>query len=129
MVPLPALWLLAEPLAVCRLDPQAPLPPEPAPGVFYSVTRTPAELSIICPATAAPAEGQCESGWRAFKLEGPLDFSMVGILAGLAAPLAQAQIPLLAVGTYLTDYLLVKEIHLEAAVAALTAAGYSIRRM
>jgi hypothetical protein len=69
-------------------------------------------------------EGRIEPGWRAIKVAGPLDFSLTGILATLASPLAEAGISLFAVSTYDTDYVLVREVDLGRAQAVLRAAGH-----
>lgn len=113
-------------LAVCRLEPGAPQPALP-PGAFFSVTRTSDELSIVCDEGAVPSGAQAENGWRALKVEGPLDFSLTGILAGLAGVLAVAEISIFAISTYDTDYVLVRSTSLQAAVAALRRAGYVVR--
>jgi hypothetical protein len=91
---------------------------------FGSVTHTADEISIICPAAAVPAAIQAERGWALFKVMGPLDFSEVGVLASLAAPLAEAGVPILALGTFQTDYILVKLADVSAAATALRAAGH-----
>jgi hypothetical protein len=122
------LTILDDRLAVCRLDPQAAIPAWATGKPFCSITRTGDELSIVCPERCVPAGVACEQGWRALKVAGPFDFTAVGILAALAQPLAEAGIPILAIGTYDTDYVLVKESQLERAVAALSARGHHIRR-
>jgi uncharacterized protein len=105
-----SLTLLPETLAVCRLDAADPVPGWAAGGTgFWSITRGADELSVICPESAVPPGARCERGFRAFRVEGPLPFEAVGILASLAAPLAEAGISLLAISTYDTDYLLVRE--------------------
>jgi hypothetical protein len=115
------LTILPESLAICRLDPDEALP-----GWlfwradFVSVSRTAEELSIVCSAGDVPAEVTAERDWRAFKVEGPLDFALTGILARLAAPLAEADISLFAVSTYDTDYLLVREASLGQAARVLS---------
>src|SRR5206468_8549222 len=86
---------------------------------FVSVTRTPDELSIVCPDEAVPPDVEVESGWRALKVPGPIPFDQVGVLAALATPLAAAGISTFAVSTYDTDYVLVREPDLERALAAL----------
>lgn len=86
------------------------------------MTRTPTETSIVC--EAPPVEG--EPGWRALMVEGPLDFSLTGILAGIAAPLAAAGISIFAISTFDTDYVLVKEARIDEATTVLRAAGYSV---
>ena len=107
-------------LAICRLAPEAPLPDwAVAPGPLSAVTRTAEELSIVCAAEGVPPTAQASRGWRAFKVAGPLDFALTGILARLAAPLAEAGISIFAVSTYDTDYLLVRQDNLEQAVVVL----------
>jgi hypothetical protein len=77
------------------------------------------------PTGDGPAELEVEGGWRALKVAGPLDFALTGVLASLAGPLAEAGISVFVVSTYDTDYVLIREVDLEAARAALVAAGHS----
>lgn len=116
--------LLTGRLAVCRLDPDAAMPA--AAGTFWSATRTPRELSIVCEESAAPAGAQCEAGWVAFELEGPIPFETTGVLAGLAGAIARAGISLFALSTYDTDYALVKAERAQEAARALERAGYQV---
>lgn len=109
--------------AVCRLAPDAKRPTWAA-GDFVSVTATVEELSIICPAKLVPADVRAERDWRVLKVAGPFPFDTVGVLAALAAPLAAAKVSVLAVGTFDTDYLLVKADALDAALRALAGAGH-----
>lgn len=120
------LTLLPTRLAVCRLDAQAPLPPWPR-GELVALTRTADELSIVCAEECVPPGIQIEAGWRALKVAGPLDFSLTGILAALAAPLAAAKISIFALSTYDTDYVLVKEVHLADAIRVLSQVGHRIQ--
>jgi len=114
-------------LAVCRLDASAVLPDWLADrGGFVSVTRTTEELSIICPDEFVPPGVRCERGFRLLKVEGPLPFDAIGIIARLAGVLAAAQISLIAVGTFDTDYVLIKDDRRESAIAALRAAGFEV---
>ena len=113
------LLLLPGPYAVCRLPPDAPTP-DWAYGEFVSVTRTAEELSVVCEERGVPESVQCERGWRCFKVQGPLDFSLVGVLASLLAPLAEAGIPVFTVSTYDTDYILVREGDVERAAEAMS---------
>jgi hypothetical protein len=119
--------LLPENLAVCRLPPDAPLPDWLDTAGFFSLTRTADELSLVCPQQAVPAGVLCERGWRGLKVQGPLDFALVGVLSGLTAVLARASVSIFAISTYDTDYLLVKHTDLARAVAALRAAGYTVQ--
>jgi hypothetical protein len=120
------LSLLPDPFAVCRLDAHAPIPGWAAARDFFSITRTCDELSIVCPQSDVPGEIKCERGWRCLKVEGQLDFALTGILASLAAPLADAGIGIFAISTFDTDYLLVKEKDLERAIAVLSQAGHTV---
>lgn len=120
------LTLLSQPLAVCRLPADAPLPGAPGGGAFYSVTRTAAETSIVCAPQDVPPDASCRAPWRALRLAGPLDFAEIGILAELTAVLAAARISVFALSTFDTDYLLVEERTAAAAASALRAAGHAV---
>jgi hypothetical protein len=110
--------------AVCRLDKEEPVPDWAARGNFFSITRTEEELSLLCLQAQVPPGIKTEGGWRRLKIEGPLDFSMTGVLASITAPLAREGISVLAISTYDTDYLLVKKEKMEAAVEALIKVGH-----
>jgi uncharacterized protein len=112
--------------AVCRLAADAPLPAWAAAGSFVSITRTPDELSIVCRHEDVPDGVRCEPGWRCLRVAGTLDFTLVGVLVSLLAPLADAGIPVFVVSTFDTDYLLIKEDRLDAAVAILRGAGHGV---
>jgi len=122
------LSLLADQLAVCRLEPQAAVPAWATRGPFFCIMRTADELSIVCAEGAVPPGVRSERGWRAFKLEGPFDFTQTGILASVLSPLAEAGVGVLALSTYDTDYVLIKGSQLEQAVAALEACSHSVQR-
>jgi len=122
------LTLLPDTLAICRLSPDAAIPGWAFASNFYSITRTADELSVVCHQANVPDNIQSEADWRGLKVQGPLAFSMVGVMASLTAPLAAASISIFVVSTFDTDYLLVKQAHLEPAIAALAAAGHSILR-
>ncbi|MBT5902446.1 MAG: ACT domain-containing protein [Opitutaceae bacterium] len=115
-------WL-ADELVVCRLAPTAPVPDWLPDQGFTTVTRTTEELSIVCAAAAVPAGVKAETGWAAFKVLGPLPFDAVGILRRFAEPLADVAIPIIAIGTFDTDYVLVKKAQMGAADTALAARG------
>lgn len=112
-----------EELALCRLDPEEAVPAW-ARGSFVATVRTPEELSVICAAARVPAETVASSGWKAFRVAGALDLSLTGVLAALLNPLEQAEIPIFAISSYDTDYVLVPSDRLEAAREALVAAGH-----
>ena len=120
------LSVLAEPLAIARLEPAAPVPDWAGSGELCSVTRTADELSVVCGDAAVPAGAPAQRGWRALKVHGPLDFSLTGVLAALSAPLAHASIPIFALSTYDTDYVLVRDEDLQRACEALEHAGHTV---
>jgi hypothetical protein len=111
-------------LAICRLGAREAVPAW-ASGSLLSVTRTPDELSVVCDQGVVPEGVRAERGWRALAVEGPLDFALTGVLAGLAAPLAAAGISIFAISTFDTDWLLVRDHQLAAACEALRAAGHA----
>lgn len=95
-------------------------------GEFFSVTRTPAELSAVCDVAVVPSSVKAEGPWRALAVRGPLNFNMTGVLAALTAPLASAGISIFAISTFDTDYLLVRDRELDRAVRALREAGHNV---
>jgi hypothetical protein len=119
------LRLLPEVYAICRLQADAMLPGW-ATGAFVSITRTPHELSVVCPEQCVPKDVRHEGSWRILEVEGPMDLSLVGVLASLTQTLAKANINLFALSTFDTDYLMVKVDRLEDTKDALLAAGHSI---
>ncbi|MEE4271306.1 MAG: ACT domain-containing protein [Thermoanaerobaculales bacterium] len=123
---LPALALLADELAVCRLPTDASVPNWAWFGELTSITSTDDELSLVCSAADVPPEIDHVAGWRAIKVAGPLDFDLVGILAGLSTTLADAGLSIFAISTYDTDYVLVLGSRLDEAVSALESAGYEV---
>ncbi len=120
------LRLLEGRYAVCRLAPGADVSAWARAGEFCSITRTAAELSVVCAEGAAPAGAKREGGWRVFEVEGPLGFTLTGILAAVADPLARAGVSIFAVSTFDTDYVMVKEENLEKSVRALGEAGHGV---
>ena len=119
-------FLLTGYMSICRLDATSPVPVWVIKGDFFSVTRTGDELSVVCPEEVAPDDARSEGGWRALKLEGPFEFSEVGVLASVAAPLAEAGVGIFVVSTFDTDYVLVKKEQLQPAVAALRGQGHEV---
>jgi len=120
------LTLLAPTFAVCRLAPADPVPAWAGGGQFSSVTRTTAELSVVCEEAQVPTGVRAERSWRALRVVGTLDFSLVGVVLGIAQPLADAGVAIFVISTFDTDYVLLKQESLELALAALRAAGHSI---
>ncbi len=112
--------------AISRGAPQAAIPAGAATSDFLSVTRTSEELSIVASEAMAFEGFVREPGWRCLKVAGPLTFDQVGVVASLSVPLAAAGISIVVISTFDTDYLLVKEMLLNAAMAALTEAGHPV---
>jgi len=116
-------------MAVCRLASDARIPAWALESGFFCVVRTHDELSMVCTEDACSEDrlahaATVERGWIALKLEGPFPFSMTGVLASFVQPLAEAQIPIFAISTFDTDYVLIKRENLEQAEAALRAAAH-----
>jgi hypothetical protein len=120
------LSVLPQRFAVCRLEPGDAIPNWLTEEVFCSVTRTEEELSVVLPEASTPRDWRSEKGWRCLKVRGPLDFSLTGVLASLASPLAEAGISIFAISTYDSDYILVRDQDLERAKVILSEAGHAI---
>jgi hypothetical protein len=116
-----------ETLTICRLAPDADLPSWAMAAPFWSITRTPDELSIVVAKECVPAGIRGEGTWRALKIAGPIPLSAVGILASVAEPLARAGINLFAVSTFDTDYVLVPADRVEDARLTLSGASHIVR--
>ena len=94
---------------------------------FFFLGKTDEELSLVCRTEDVPAATtERDDGWKGFRIEGMLEFSMVGILSKLSGILAENEIGLFAVSTYNTDYILVKEANFAKALEVLAAEGYTI---
>ena len=94
---------------------------------FCFTGRTEEENSLVCMTEHVPENAtERDDGWRAFRIQGILDFSLIGILARIAGLLAQNEIGIFAVSTYNTDYILTKEENYEKALEILKQAGYQI---
>ncbi len=120
--------VLAGPYAVCRLPPDAEVPAWAHAGDVSVVARTPEEVSIFVAQAAVPADVAHASGYALLGVLGPLPLSWTGILARLSRVLADADVPILAMCTYDTDYLAVPDAKLTDAVAALRADGIVVER-
>ena len=120
------LSLLSGSFGICRLEPEATIPDWANAGDFMSITRTSDELSIVCAGANVPEGVKADCGWRCFKVEGPLDLSLTGVLASLVSPLAEARINIFAISTFDTDYLLVKEEKISRATEVLIRSGHRL---
>ena len=120
------LRLLTPTFAVARLEGDELPPWFSFAAPFACAARRDDELSLVCLEDAVPGAVVAERGWRALEVEGPLDFSLTGVLSALAAPLAEDEISIFALSTYDTDVLLVRATRLDDAVASLEAEGHVI---
>jgi hypothetical protein len=121
-----SLELLPEAFAVCRLEATAPVPEWAVGASFCSITRTAAELSIVCEERLVPEAVRHDRGWRCLRLVGPFDLDLTGVLVSVLRPLADAGVSIFAVSTFDTDYVLVRSARVEQAKAALRAAGHRV---
>ena len=122
------LTLLDGTFVIHRLAPDAQIPADVLSSHFFAVTRTDDELSLMLPDSVKIASDKSDSDWACFKVEGPLEFELVGVLAGISSVLAQAEVSIFALSTFDTDYILVKREQVGAAKEALTSAGYQVRQ-
>ena len=111
--------------AIVRLAPDAPVPAWATRGEFTSITRTADELSIVCPADNLPPDVHSPHRWICLKLEGPFRFSQTGVLLSFIEPLSTNDIPIFAISTYDTDYVLIPEEHARA-LDVLREAGHDL---
>lgn len=116
------LTLLPSHFAIWKLPATAPLPQV----AFFAAVRTHEELSLVTEEALAPSGVPCERGWRALQVVGPLDFSLTGVLAALAVPLAEANVPIFVISTFDTDIILVKDTQLATAIDALDSGGHKL---
>ncbi len=112
--------------AIVRLAPDAPTPDWATIGDFTSITRTADELSIVCPTENLPPDMRSSHRWISLKLKGPFRFSLTGVLQSFIDPLSYGQIPIFAISTYDTDYVLVQQEFIEAALDVLLHAGHEL---
>jgi uncharacterized protein len=118
------LEVLKQELSICRL---AELPPQNFGASLYFLSKTDEEISLVCVTEDCPSRTlQRDDGWRAFRVQGVLDFSLVGILSRISAILAENGIGIFAVSTYNTDYILTRAENFADALRVLAAAGYEV---
>lgn len=120
------LSLLPETFIIHRLGPDVDVPLAALRSPFFAITRTDEELSLVLPGSVKIESRKSEANWACFKVEGPLEFDLIGVLAGIAGVLAKAGVPIFALSTFDTDYILVKREQVEAAREALASAGYQV---
>ena len=110
--------------SVCKVADFSLVNPDPE---YCFISRTDEENSLVCLTQDVPHNTiERDDGWKTFRIQGILDFSLIGILAGISSILAKNGIGIFAVSTFNTDYILTKADHYEKALHVLAAAGYSI---
>lgn len=116
--------LLDGQFAVCKIEDLSRVNFE---SKYLFVAKTDDEISLVCELESVPENAvSCEKGWRAFKIDEILDFSLTGIMAGIASTLAAENISVFVVSTYNTDYIFVKSDATDKAAAALRKSGYDV---
>jgi hypothetical protein len=124
------LEVLSGTLVVHRFSPETPLPKGLTDESLYFIGKTENELSIVCSdrffVKTTSEDHQIETGWRALRVKGPLDFGLIGILAKIGKCLADAQVSIFALSTFDTDIILVKQEKIHDALKALRQAGYTV---
>ncbi|MCQ5131392.1 ACT domain-containing protein [Butyricicoccus faecihominis] len=118
------LQIIDRDFSVCKLDDPSLID---LTGGFCFIGKTDEELSLVCETQRVPARTTaCEHGWKAFRIEGELDFSLIGILSKLSALLAEEGIGIFAISTFNTDYILTKAENFDRAIAVLRQNGYAV---
>ncbi len=122
-----SLLVLEETFAICSLKRDSPLPDWATSSDFFSITRTFDELSIVCPQDKVPAGVDINKNWRCLKVQGPLGFSITGILSSLSMPLASEGVSIFVFSSYDTDHIMVKQYELDKAIEVLQKAGHTVK--
>ena len=113
--------------SVLRYASKDPIPDWVNKSSFFSISRTDEELSIVCDVRVVQGDVERrEDGWKCLKVEGPLDFSLTGVLSSIALPLAEAKISIFAISTFDTDYVMLKSDMLEKAKLVLKKSGFDM---
>ena len=112
------------PYAIVRLASDVTVPAWAEKGLFTSITRTADELSIVCPLENLPSDVVTPHRWICLVLEGPFSFNLTGVLLSFIEPLSSKGIPIFAISTYDTDYVLIQEEFSATAIETLCGAGH-----
>lgn len=123
------LSLIADDLVIARLAASTPVPPElfASSAPVISVTRTGSELSIVCPASLAPADAEIDGPWSAWYIQGPIPFGLTGVVQAVVSPLSTRGIPVFVVSTFDSDVIMAPADHAADAASALIEAGHEIK--
>ncbi|HVO74550.1 MAG TPA: ACT domain-containing protein [Ignavibacteriaceae bacterium] len=120
----PKLLILDGEYSVHRFDQFETIPGIISESRYFWISRTEEELSVICESHLNLESDKCEPDWRVIKVIGPLDFSLIGLIADITGILSSEKISVFTLSTYDTDYILIKKSKLEQAKDALILAGY-----
>jgi hypothetical protein len=120
------LTVLENSFTIYRFQPGDEVPPAVLNSSFFWLGKTDEELSIVCDSSVEVAGGEKSTGWACLKVPGPMNLSVIGVLAGISVALASARISIFAISTFDTDYILVQSTELEEAKNALIKSGYGI---
>ncbi len=120
------LKLLKGKYSVCRINKDDEIPKWIFNEEFFSITKTEDELSIVCLQDKIKDDVLCERNWKILKIEGPLDFSLIGILSKISTLMANNNISIFAISTYDTDYILIKEESIDKAIEVLINNNYNV---
>ena len=120
------LKLLKGKYSVCRINKDDEIPKWIFNEEFFSITKTEDELSIVCLQDKIKDDVLCERNWKVLKIEGPLDFSLIGILSKISTLMANNNISIFAISTYDTDYILIKEESIDKAIELLINNNYNV---
>ncbi len=115
-----SLLVMPDKIAICQMDKDAIIPSWATSDSFFAIVKTDDELSVVCSASSVPDGVKSDKEWRAFKVEGTLDFSLIGVIASLSNPLAAAKISIFVISTFNTDYFLVKNVDCDKAITVLS---------
>jgi uncharacterized protein len=118
--------ILPSRFAMCQLRQNEPFPAWVYQSSFYTISKTADELSVVCEEHLVAGEIKKSIGWKLLKINAVLDLSLTGITAQFSTALAKAGVNLSVIATYNTDYILVEEVKLEAAIEALRGAGFRV---
>lgn len=109
------LQIVKKELTIAKLNELKDLEQVAGKATFFSCTKTGDEISLVVDSTNLPDHKFANAGWKAIKIIGPLDFSLVGVLQQVIEPLSRNGISIFTISTFETDYILVKQQHLDAA--------------
>ena len=112
--------------SLCRLSPSEKIPAWIFNSSFYTISKTPDELSVVCESEFVPADIKKDSGWKLLRIDAVLDLSLTGITAKFSVPLAGAGVNLCVIATFDTDYVMVKEEKISIAREVLNNAGFIV---